>query len=1156
MALVEGIVTGIIRDAATGKIKRSFQHKNHLSDWMLWQYTTDGTNADVFGPYIYITDFPFDATDRQSTTYGSIDQLAVGFTITSVTNTAPVINPKTPGYIQFHNRFNPPPIDRDINAVGLTPNSVVSLNSYVSPSHACVGLSSTCTQTTTETLDVFYRVQFPWVYDPYNDGDTISIDDFSGTQLQASLLWDKSFSSSSYWPDSTVTLYGGRDPRKYPTFRQVRTPIHEAHVGVFSILRNNVYTRNQLNASGDIADLQGQMISHFGYGSADSLGYYISKANPVGATPIQNLFGHGPAATAPFFDSGNLPAGDATVALGGTWTDPDFGKMYRINMTGSGAIGVATYQIWERICFGVIGNTWQNTARLLHSTYFSSSPTYWTYEGFSTQYDNASNTDYAPRWVRYFGSSGTDIGKCISIRTDDLLLLNVAKESGTRFHSSTYGSFAPTDITDYDLDSSGNIYIACRDTGLYKITDPEGSPSITLIDDTTTGLTGTAGPNVYAVGVGRNDKIWILMDGGLFYSDNGGTSWSTATFSFTNISDSNWDRVINMRADIEHADDRIALVYGTPAQPNNDYEICWYDLNSTTTAAGTWVGQSTAGFNSHDHHKYGSDKKYTLIDWLLVSRTQSKFGTTYRPTSGSGAGAMAYFDFGTTSVTETTISEADVAHFDSGTFITDDDGNQSLWAPNDSDLEMRVYKSTDVLQTYDYGDTTANWDNNRTSYASDIGLNKSAGLCHLGGGAMLSNHYYFLLDIGTPFEMTTADGGASENIAWRKYGWNGAAWELDHAGSKTTHGTEDAIVDGLTIQFDDDGGAESYVVDDYYTVGVFDGIWMDGSTEYDHSSYIYYRPLFEDTDIEIALIPGTTAVPDMRWERDYTLNSWQDTSSSLTTNNESIGTNPSYLTPNYSRGGRSTTVVGGPIPTGTITGRYTHLELEFELYGSGSVWNGVNAGQMVCGLSTTAVLGNAITYAGVQYGIHVDGRAETSSEAVEISIVESGVTVYTYPHLIDGAGFRNGQGSAQFRLRLYADGTLEYIMGREAVIYTSTASATASYVCDVALHGPAITGITDMRMRGPEPAGRFFDIGTPGSPGTGRHLVDFLKCDPDQAEFIVDGNVATVIDDNTLQAVPAAGEVVLAPLYGIFKVSDSDVGNTISATYKFMTQEN
>ena len=48
MAIVEGIVTGIIRDANTGKVKRTFQENNHVSEWQLDEFTT-GSASQQFG---------------------------------------------------------------------------------------------------------------------------------------------------------------------------------------------------------------------------------------------------------------------------------------------------------------------------------------------------------------------------------------------------------------------------------------------------------------------------------------------------------------------------------------------------------------------------------------------------------------------------------------------------------------------------------------------------------------------------------------------------------------------------------------------------------------------------------------------------------------------------------------------------------------------------------------------------------------------------------------------------------------------------------------------------------------------------------------------------------------------------------------------------
>lgn len=1149
MALVEGIVTGIIRDAETGEVKRTFREENHVSHWMVEEFLT-GSNSQQFGRNIYVTDMPYSTTDRATTIAGAVDQIAIGFEITPVAETIGTITPKVPHSLQFHQRFNPPPVDRTIECVGLT--SDTSVSAYVSPSHAMVRLSTTCYQTTTETLDVFYRIQFPWEYDWVNDsGPTLT--DYGNTYWQALILYNRSKATSDTdeWPNGVTIQYGHVDPRTIPRSRAAiissngDTPSHQFNPGGFGIGTDAYLSKNIQTLNADIEDGVGQILNYFAFGGVgNDQSYYHAKAQPADATPIQNIFSHGASADKPFFDAGNLPTGDATVALGGTWTNPNFPKQYRINITTGGVIGAAEYQIWEKSVTGYSGNSYHSVARFIQSMYSSSD--YIVYDGFDLNYEGGFADNWCARFIQYT----PDVGKCLVFRSTDMLAMDVAFERGTRFYTTNYPTWLATDIGDSSIETDGTVYVSCRDTGLYKVTDPFGSPVLTVIDDTTTGLGGAAGPGVYAVAVGRNDRVWILMDGGLFYSDNSGATWTTATFSFTGISDANWDLVVGLQADPEHADDRLGFTYGTIAQPNNDYEICWYDLASTTAVAGPYITQSAGGGEVYYYTKWGSDRKHTIMNLLLASPTQSKWATGHRRTSATGAGYPAYFTFGTTTVTTSAVRT--MSH-EAHSFVTDVDGNQSIMAAKYQGYNMVIYKSNDTVDEPSFSASSTLWDNLGSS--GQGGVYGGGGHVHLGQGMFIAAHYWWNGQIGVCSDRTGPDG-LTENFVWKKYGWNGAAWELGHAGSKVTHGTEDAAVDGLTIQFDDNAAAQSYFATDYYTVGVMDGIWLDGATEYTSSSNIYYRPAIDQTELEVGVIPGTTVIPSVYIQYNGNAHTWQNVSGTITTTTSAMYISSSgYTTPDYSRGGRSVTTVGGPLNTapGYVLGDL-QVQVQAQLRDTNNPWTGSTAGQMVWGMSDQSVVGNAITYAGVQYGFLIDGRAEAADERVQISVIESGVILYTHPHLINADQWSDGSGNIFFKIKLKTDGTLQYIVGDGAILYESTAPATGVYVMDFAMHGKRDTGMMDTAMYGPIlGAGRYFDLGIPGN-NTGRYYpTEYHRTENTLSTFYLDGTPATIINDNTLATVPAAGEIVLARSHGVFKVSDSDVGKTITADYVILT---
>lgn len=1141
---VEGIVTGVFRDINTGKVTKVFENeRNHISEWALDNWAQD--NVTPLGRNIYVTDFPYLTTTRQTDSHGSTGHIAIGATEAGVDN--PIdgggsVNPDVPWWIQFQQRFSPPPLDRTITCVGLT-NDTNTSNDEVSPSHACVQLTVPCIQTTTETLDIFYRVQFAWSYYENAPADGTGWD-----RTETYLLFRRHSQStwSTQWPTkgTAVNWNGNVNARQIDHSWHGGDADHDLQPAgsTFGWAQNTSYSKLQFSNDADIADGLGQMIGNFCYGDVDGWTRMHCKAVADDANPIQNLFGHAGSATKPFFDSGQLPTGAATMALGGTWTNPLFPKLYSIDITGSGAIGAATYKLRERNHFGFLNNTYQDMPRGL---VFSNNNNDHFTEFFEMEKSNTGSFDSeGPRWVRYADAEGWNI----AVNQDAICLLDYANELGYRFKVDNYPTFAPTDITDVTTDSNGTIYVACRATGLYKITSPTSSPTITLIDDTTTGLTGAAGPQVYGVASGRNDKLWILMDGGLFYSDDDGATWTTATFSFTGISDANWSTVKQISADIEHANDHIGIVYR-----NSQLYTCWYELSTTTASAGaSIVGSFYTTDNLNDPFWWDVDLEYTYIGILAVSRTQSKWGNSCRRGSaGDTYGSPAYFTFGTNSILEYSGSNITWS-FAINEFITDDDGNQSLIVKvgDFNPVQIGVYKDTDVLQQEEVADSN-DW---ITEQANFIWGNRTP-MGYLGAGVFHGYNQPWYMYIYCMGPRGDADGSILKNELWKYYGWDGGSWVRDHAGSKTTHGTEDAIIDGLTLQFDDDSGAESYFATDYYTVGVLKGIWLDGSTEYAHDSYAYMKPVYNETDAEVGVIPNTTRIADIHVFHNPT--SWQDVTSNVFVATDQIRLSSTYATQNYSRGGRSTVSKGGPVSVTPLDELSNHCYVRMQIYNSSTAWEGANAGQMVWGMSDTSVIGNSITYGGVQFGFHIDGQVDTGSDLVQVSIVESGITQYTYPRLLNSAAIKDGSGNMWFHVLIYADGSVQYWMGY-APIYTSppgTANPALLYVQDVAMHGNAGVGADDCGMAGPEgSAERYFALGSTGSPATGRHREYFQAIDTDRSQFYIDGVQATkYVDDYT--TVLATEEVAIFRTRGIVRVSSADVGKTLTADYYTVVKE-
>jgi hypothetical protein len=103
-------------------------------------------------------------------------------------------------------------------------------------------------------------------------------------------------------------------------------------------------------------------------------------------------------------------------------------------------------------------------------------------------------------------------------------------------------------------------------------------------------------------------------------------------------------------------------------------------------------------------------------------------------------------------------------------------------------------------------------------------------ILHMDGGIVLTNR-----------EMRSlfTDNG---NLVWENYGWNGTAWELNHAGAKTTHATDQPLANGINIRFQDGDTSPHFVANDFYTQGVCYGLLKSNADTVFFSSAWYSKP--------------------------------------------------------------------------------------------------------------------------------------------------------------------------------------------------------------------------------------------------------------------------------------------------------------------------
>ena len=155
---VLGTVTGVLRDKDTGEITKTFEVTNHVQDWWLEQLCSAGSLSTIqqMGEVLFISD---NNPGKQKRDWQSTIANCRGGTVINGVDVFTSSYNDSPGIHlgQYVMRFNAPAQDYTIHTAGIC-DSVNGSNEALKAA-TVVWLATPCVQTTTETLDLYYRLQ-------------------------------------------------------------------------------------------------------------------------------------------------------------------------------------------------------------------------------------------------------------------------------------------------------------------------------------------------------------------------------------------------------------------------------------------------------------------------------------------------------------------------------------------------------------------------------------------------------------------------------------------------------------------------------------------------------------------------------------------------------------------------------------------------------------------------------------------------------------------------------------------------------------------------------------------------------------------------------------------------------------------------------------
>ena len=588
-------------------------------------------------------------------------------------------------------------------------------------------------------------------------------------------------------------------------------------------------------------------------------GFAYQHARPNGdINPVQNVY--------PQRNNPPGPSQDLTIANTATmtgslnfdisqWVDPNLQRLVRVNVTNTGAVGVATYKF--SVCdfiAGFMGNQWVPRTAIIPQSFR-------TDLFFRKETPNEVYETNIQLGATTFRSSDNErhvlAADCTRTQTG-VNVYDVVK--GARYSFNSALGLNVTAVSDGET-VSNYYYVTCANTGLWRIsldrTTIEHVPSPTGIE------------KAFQICKKNdiNETIWVLFDSGLCKLSNpndalGSLTWSvhnstqgSPTFTHAGLTDNNWATVVSMVIDPDNSENRFLFILGDlpggDASGNYRKGFVWWDDVTGVAANPGASGVPFVGlpaWNRTNFLLFSDAPRCTDGMWLVNSSTigYNSSEANYRFTYAA-SNLNTYFNTvqsqrlipatvnGVKGVIATCLNTTKLPGF----FIRND---QLSTIPNATTL---TYASSYIAFSLRDG---------ASSYTSDLlTVQPSTGNLNCSLIYLPNSNFIFSYEIGafaygvTPLMLrpTHANYNVYRGAFWRDYGWDGAAWVRDNAGSKTTQNAVEFLsdLDDLGIGFTDGVSGTSFVNGEFFTFAVGAGILKDnGVNTYNCNFWISLDP--------------------------------------------------------------------------------------------------------------------------------------------------------------------------------------------------------------------------------------------------------------------------------------------------------------------------
>ncbi len=896
--MLRGEIEVHIRDAETDEIVEKRKQKNMVVNNMF--SLLSGSLAWTMPKVIVVSTKRF-STNRNS---GRIPTADNAWT-TSVGSAIPGRsspewfdkNGDTPMFIQWSTRIDVPVQNRQINTIFLTDAAdpaYLSANTTRygkadntgGDAYAYAKLAEPCNQSTTQIMDVFYRIYFPessMTALPKNNFTEIA-KRWGGFYGASAGIYSGVYSSQfrlpilKYGDENKVTMHG----RGY-----YRNNSYLADNTSFSTVS---FYKRRYSHSWPLLWGVGMIFADLGILTQDANANALSPITgnirlPNTAGKIQNVFGRKAFSGHVWLDVDNLPLGSGRVVPSGVWQNADTPKaeglyysgkwpsQVYISITNDGQTGVAKYKVKKRPYFGQEGSAMAGGG---YNTLFAHVPALCS--GRNAQFNFLG--DMNKFGVRQMSSivKYDDVSVVIPLQ-NQIMLYNLACSDYWRYNAawSNIGQVAVV---------NEKIYVACRDTGLWVI-DPKNSNDVVSLAAPGNGIDLS---RCYGVARGYDDCVWAVAANGVVNLDKNGI-WSlyneasTPAFNFAGISNAKWNNVEYLKANASTAAGELFLVRTKDADADNNVVGLWWSLAGVASngpSGGFGNGTTNVGHLRVNRSHLGCSRNGQWIgthasQWRAMTFGSTALGVNIQTYGGaigndvSTAFASVLFEKNAAGVDKLlAISKLSVLN---GSYYGH---GQAIMRNADNTIDSRIdetttYRNALRIPNYPYEtmyDTAQSSGVVGGSYDYNVTINMGNGILFTMGfwekqtgqnwGELFTSLWQYSMD-------RNMHEGPWAHIHMQQYGWDAAQqkWVLGNTGDKTVHTDEQPLFDGLLISFTDGAAGTSFRSGETYNFALCEGIAKDNATTNTIEVPFYYKKVYQNvTELTSNTVPLSTVRTD------------------------------------------------------------------------------------------------------------------------------------------------------------------------------------------------------------------------------------------------------------------------------------------------------